>query len=110
MKEFKGTKGEWVVDHYPTPLNQMMQANFSVRVNDGVKTPICKLPCSTSEKQSEHLISAQEANAQLIASAPELLEALQGMLERFDYREQSTYSFASKEIDAAKAAIKKAIE
>lgn len=50
------------------------------------------------------------ANARLMATAPELLEALQAMLERFDYKEQSIYSFAAKEIDVAKAVIKKAIE
>lgn len=52
----------------------------------------------------------QRERAKLIAAAPELLEALQGMLERFDYNDQPIYSFATKEIDAAKAAIKKAIE
>ncbi|MEQ3278546.1 hypothetical protein, partial [Bacteroides thetaiotaomicron] len=52
----------------------------------------------------------QRERAKLIAAAPELLKALQEMLERFDYSEQSTYSFAAKEIDAAKEAIKKATE
>ena len=52
----------------------------------------------------------QRERAKLIAAAPELLEALQGMLERFDYNDQAIYSFATKEIDTAKAAIKKAIE
>ena len=52
----------------------------------------------------------QRERAKLIAAAPELLNALQGMLERFDYNDQAIYSFATKEIDAAKAAIKKAIE
>lgn len=52
----------------------------------------------------------QRERAKLIAAAPELLEALQGMLERFDYKDQPIYSFATKEIDAAKAAMKKAIE
>ena len=52
----------------------------------------------------------QRERAKLIAAAPELLKALQEMLERFDYSAQSTYSFAAKEIDAAKEAIKKATE
>lgn len=52
----------------------------------------------------------QRERAKLIAAAPELLEALKGMLERFDYNDQPIYSFAIKEIDAAKAAIKKATE
>ena len=58
----------------------------------------------------ENGIKKQRERAKLIAAAPELLEALQGMLERFDYNDQAIYSFASKEIDAAKVAIKKAIE
>lgn len=58
----------------------------------------------------ENGIKKQRERAKLIAAAPELLEALQGMLERFDYKDQTIYSFATKEIDAAKAAIKKAIE
>ncbi|MFK1742212.1 hypothetical protein ACIXHX_08325 [Bacteroides fragilis] len=49
----------------------------------------------------------QRERAKLMAAAPELLRALQGMLERFDYNDQAIYSFATKEIDAAKAAIKK---
>lgn len=52
----------------------------------------------------------QRERAKLIAAAPELMEALKGMLERFDYKDQPIYSFASKEIDAAKAVIKKATE
>ncbi len=52
----------------------------------------------------------QRERAKLIVSAPELLDALQGMLERFNYDNQAIYFFAAKEIDAAKAAIKKAIE
>lgn len=52
----------------------------------------------------------QRERAKLIAAAPELLEALKNMLERFDYNDQPIYSFAAKEIDAAKAAIKKATE
>lgn len=52
----------------------------------------------------------QRERAKLMAAAPELIEALQGMLERFDYNKQSIYSFAAKEIDAAKAVIKKVTE
>ena len=58
----------------------------------------------------ENGIKRQRERAKLIAAAPELLKALQGMLERFDYNEQSIYSFAAKEIDAAKKAINKATE
>ena len=65
---------------------------------------------SSLEQQPEALLKKQERYAKLLASAPELLKALQGMLERFDYNDQVIYSFAAKEIDAAKEAIKKATE
>lgn len=52
----------------------------------------------------------QRERAKLIAAAPELLEALQMIVERFDYNEQAIYAFAGTEFDAAKAAIKKATE
>ena len=55
------------------------------------------------------LLEKQEEYARLLAASPELLKALKGMLERFDYNDQPIYSFAAKEIDAAKKAIKKAI-
>lgn len=58
----------------------------------------------------ENGIKKQRERAKLIAAAPELLEALKSMLERFDYNDQPIYSFATKEIDSAKAAIKKATE
>ena len=36
----------------------------------------------------------QRERAKLIAAAPELLNALQGMLERFDYNDQAIYSLS----------------
>lgn len=47
----------------------------------------------------------QQQRARLIAAAPELLRALERLVTCFDYSDQPIYSFASKEIDAAKAII-----
>lgn len=76
MKEFKGTKGTWVVEKYPAPLNQMRRANFGIIADNGVRTPICYLPCSTADKQSDILIEKQTSNAQLIAASPDMLRTL----------------------------------
>ena len=97
MKEFRGTKGEWLVDDIDVISRE---TGFAIcQVYDGLDTHI-----------SEMDMEVVNANARLMATAPELLEALQAMLERFDYKEQSIYSFAAEEIDVAKAVIKKAIE
>ena len=49
-----------------------------------------------------------EEYAQLIASAPELLDALQNLVSIFDSEAQSIYAFADEDIKKAKRAIKKA--
>ena len=87
-----------------------MCANYRIVEDDSKQFPVCNFGLSSLEQQPEALLKEQERYAKLLASAPELLEALQGMLERFDYNDQVIYSFAAKEIDAAKEAIKKATE
>lgn len=98
------------VEQFNHPLNKMMCANYRIVEDDSTQFPVCNLGLSSLEQQPEALLKKQERYAKLLASAPELLKALQGMLERFDYNDQVIYSFAAKEIDAAKEAIKKATE
>ena len=98
------------VDQLNHPLNKMMCANYRIVEDDSTQFPVCNFGLSSLEQQPEALLKKQERYAKLLASAPELLKALQGMLERFDYNDQVIYSFAAKEIDAAKEAIKKATE
>jgi hypothetical protein len=98
------------VEQFNHPLNKMMCANYRIVEDDSKQFPVCNFGLSSLEQQPEALLKEQERYAKLLASAPELLEALQGMLERFDYNDQVIYSFAAKEIDAAKEAIKKATE
>ncbi|MFT0577722.1 hypothetical protein [Bacteroides thetaiotaomicron] len=98
------------VEQFNHPLNKMMCANYRIVEDDSTQFPVCNFGLSSLEQQPEALLKKQERYAKLLASAPELLKALQGMLERFDYNDQVIYSFAAKEIDAAKEAIKKATE
>lgn len=105
MEEFKGTKGRW----------QMTTSALECDHNSEVATIWGDSEYGEGASLIAHIdnspgVEKALANAKLINAAPELLKALQEMLEKFDYSEQSTYSFAAKEIDAAKEAIKKATE
>lgn len=97
------------VEQFNHPVNKMMNANYRIVEDDSTQFPVCSFGLSTLEQQPKALLEKQEEYARLFAASPELLKALKGMLERFDYNDQPIYSFAAKEIDAAKKAIKKAI-
>lgn len=82
MKEFKGTKGEWyVVSSEPVEIATDKRTICFTSIQDYFK------------KDTEG-----EANAKLIASAPELLEALQDLI----YNGQDIIKYA----EARKKAIK----
>lgn len=66
MSEAKHTKGPWLRDQY----GQIKAGNQTIRVN-GVS-----LPCGGKPDDFKEV----EANSNLIAAAPELLEALQNLL------------------------------
>jgi len=59
--------------------------------------------------QSFDTTKEEQANTCLICAAPELLVALNTLVEIFDPKKQSIYSFARESIDAAKEAINKAL-
>lgn len=73
MEKYK----EWALEQFQEPLNEMMNADFGIFAMDGAKTPICKLPKSIGNPQTEHLITKQKKNALLIAAAPIMLHALE---------------------------------
>jgi hypothetical protein len=81
--EFKGTKGEWYID---TELNYINEHGAQVRVisSDSVENMI-----DIFGNQEEDL-----ANAQLIASAPELLEFL---IELYNDKETHSSMFPSQQ-------------
>ena len=62
--EFKGTKGEWVINS---------KASRNIKCN-GITIANC------SQGQSGDNEEEEKANAQLIANAPKLLEALKGLV------------------------------
>lgn len=80
MKRFKGTKGKWVVDREYTNI---------IVISDDKRGDIAE--CHEVDEHCNHLVyvgdgtdwvndpKEVEANAQLIATAPEMLEVLIGM-------------------------------
>lgn len=86
MKEFKGTPGPWVVNEIDLHWNNKELASFEITYGEDGEC-ICDTVC-------------QREDANLIAAAPELLEALQDLESR-----ARIYVNTSK----ANAAIKKAL-
>lgn len=72
MKDFKGTPGPWRSDEQETLSGGTV---FYIAQDDNAKyTPNYSDVSQTCSGELKHI---QKANAQLIAAAPELLEALQ---------------------------------
>ena len=80
--KFRGTPGPWRVDGHEHKNAEVLRNN---------PRPI-----------PEHRV---EANARLLAAAPDLLAALESLVETFDPDRQVIYSFARGKIEAAKHAI-----
>lgn len=114
MKEFKGTPGPWqAVKHYSDSTEVMDANGFSHVSAEG-----CAILLGWAEKGFEHWGDSdeahrylgqqeQEANANLIAAAPDLLEALQKMF-RAGQKQNWNERYES-EMNAARAAISKAL-
>lgn len=100
MKEFRGTKGEWkkfdIVNH--AQYHTYFKVSNSQTEDSRGGTSICNVTTRNEEQA--------EANARLIASAPELLKALQRWVK---FAEQQNLDYESSMVRESKAAINKAL-
>lgn len=83
------TPGPWKLEYDYSLVMPFKRGNYIVTSG----------PIGPSEADRDEL----RANARLIASAPELLQALQDMLDmtRFQYKEMATYKYAQEIITKA---------
>lgn len=79
MLEFKGTKGEWFNSF--NKFSQISPNGESIIKAGEVGTPVAVLPMPLGGKNTKE---RNEANAKLIAVAPNLLKALQDINNAFD--------------------------
>jgi lactate dehydrogenase-like 2-hydroxyacid dehydrogenase len=96
MKEFKGTPGPW---NYCAE-----EPDWVTDSNDNIA--VARVTRYNTDAEAQH------ANAKLISAAPELLEALQSLINDYDdFRERTghTNNPQNKMILNAKSAIKKAL-
>lgn len=95
MTEFKGTRGPW---NYCAD-----EPDWVTDSNDNIA--VARVTCYNTDA------SAQHANAKLIAASPELLSALQRLLEIYDDHSGKVWTTSSKRraMDNARAAVNKAL-
>ncbi len=113
MSEGKHTPGPWrwqIHDHSAASLggDQCVEENHVLTVS----------PCKSCQKRAERwewgrCLTPNEANAALIAAAPDMLEALEGLLEKYPVVPASQLlgdeiKEQSQRLSAARAAIAKA--
>lgn len=78
MKEFKGTKGKWLLDTYG---GQGSVIDITVNINDEEDAQIAQVYSLNEMCYKEFQNEEHKANAKLIAAAPEMLEMLQKIKE-----------------------------
>ncbi len=119
MKEFKGTPGPWsAVQHYEDCLivldshgYEIITAESTAILNDYTNKIGVQHWSDDERGYIELTPEQQEANAQLIAASPDLLAALQYLVEIYDNDGSRLYTTETKQraLDKAKVAINKAL-
>ncbi|HIC4880486.1 TPA: hypothetical protein ACW5FR_001697 [Salmonella enterica] len=96
MKEFKGTRGKWEV---------VVGDDGAPDVISDIGAEIAFTPTYNGDK------TEQWHNAKLIAASPELLTAIQQLLEVYDDQSGKVWTTSSKRraLDNARAAVNKAV-
>lgn len=97
MKEFKGTPGPWVADKTSRAVGPIS--------SDDDQSYGMVIPVAWIEFDQE--VEIHESNQNLIAAAPELLEALQRMVNKA--HKQNWNDAYPEELQSAQAAINKAL-
>lgn len=102
--KFRGTPGPWRVDGH-VGRNDIVNYSIVSISGDAVGcAPVAEvLQYNPRPMPTERV----EANARLLAAAPDLLAALETFVETFDPDKQAIYSFAREKIKAAKQIIER---
>lgn len=101
--KFKGTPGPWLAVGHKHSDGITKYTIVSIFGDAVGNPPVAEVLQHTPSQISEQRI---EANARLLASAPDLLTALESLVEIFDPDKQAIYSFAREKIEASKRIIK----
>lgn len=107
MKEFKGTLGPWQA--LPEEVDKPYIRIRGTRI--GGRFKIANILTPVYENVHEREADETRCNAQLIAASPDLLAALQSLVEIYDNDGSRLYTTETKQraLDNAKVAIDKAL-
>lgn len=102
MKEFKGTPGPWRLDEFDAVVHGEEPSHGWGR-KETVRVSGVALPGRVTEEYA--------ANTRLVAASPDLLSAIQHLVEVYDSEDGKQWTTASKKaaITEARAAIDKAL-
>jgi len=106
MSEFKGTKGKWEVNNEPS--NGLIDSNRAFNISSDIGlVDICAVWKDVSNNLKE-----SEANAKLIATAPEMLQMLQKINYFINVNKDKNYmiELLSREVKDIEQLLKKATE
>jgi len=99
MSKFKGTQGKW---------KARIGYRIDVITDDDRAFGICDIGTEQELYLSNYNLDEAKANAQLIASVPELLDTLQGIIDA-QYGKGKTLADLNSRIDKAKRVVMKAL-